>query len=302
MQQEPTMSHRRSSSPSLRWFKPSLECLEERNLLSNSGYTSFLYQLTNVIDQNIQQTNLLQFALLGDVKAFNAAPRDTGALIKLEIDSTFFLQQAGRVQQLMSVYSDLLLFGEGSGLVTNDLSPIGMEPPIVSTFGGKTTVTPNPHNQTDTQYFDAKEQSYQEQLSTLQDNIDIDEANMIAALFAFFSGSGVLQSSPNQSPQQGTQTNGTVTENITKAPADTSEADGAIAQSVTVTNPSNSPVAVMVSYSATDGTSTSQSDTCTNGTITVQDGAPPSAPGVVGTWTTTVTGLPTQTNTTTWTQ
>ncbi|HEY7330011.1 MAG TPA: hypothetical protein VH592_20415 [Gemmataceae bacterium] len=99
-----------------------------------------------------------------------------------------------------------------------------------------------------------------------------------------------------------TQTNGTATESINQAPATASESGGPIMQSVTVSNPSNSPVQVTISYSATDGTSSSQTDTCTGSTITVQDGAPPSAPGVVGTWTTTVTGLPTQTNTTTWTE
>jgi hypothetical protein len=124
--------------------------------------------------------------------------------------------------------------------------------------------------------------------------------DLTAALVAFGSGHGNLQ--PLQTPTGQTQTNGTVTESITNAPATASESGGVISQSVTVNNPSNAPVTVKVTYSATDGTGVSTSDTCTNGTITLPCGAPPSAPGVVGTWTTSVAGLPTQTNTTTWTQ
>jgi hypothetical protein len=128
--------------------------------------------------------------------------------------------------------------------------------------------------------------------------------DVFAAIFALQSGQGAGQANPTPIPPPSgtTQTNGTVSESIANAPATASKSDGAISQSVTVTNPANTPVTVTESYSATDGTSTSQSDTCTNGSVTVTAAAPPSAPGVVGTWTTTVTGLPTQTNTTTWTQ
>ena len=51
---------------------------------------------------------------------------------------------------LVSVFSDLLLYGEAAGLVTNDMS-IGYEPPIPQTVDGKTTFVPNPKSKTDTQ-------------------------------------------------------------------------------------------------------------------------------------------------------
>jgi hypothetical protein len=123
-----------------------------------------------------------------------------------------------------------------------------------------------------------------------------------AALFALL-GNSKVNLAPIQTTGQvpTTQTNGTVSDSINKAPDSAPSSGGPVSQSVTVNNPSGSTVAVKETYSSTDGTFASASDNCTNGTITVPLSVPASAAGVVGTWTTSVTGLPDQTITTTWT-
>jgi hypothetical protein len=106
---------------------------------------------------------------------------------------------------------------------------------------------------------------------------------------------------PTPNPTPTPTPTGKVTENIDKAPAKwPSDAKIGPAESVTVTNPTNSPVTVTVSFQGDDGSHTSQSDVCTNNTITVTDGGSVLTPGCTGTFTVSVTGLPDQTTTVTY--
>jgi hypothetical protein len=91
-----------------------------------------------------------------------------------------------------------------------------------------------------------------------------------------------------------------VTESINAAPT-TWPASALVgpSESVTVTSSDNTPRTVTVSSSGTDGSFSQQTDVCTNSMITVTDTAPLSAAGTVVTWNVSVTGLPLQTNTTT---
>jgi hypothetical protein len=268
------MSRQRTPSHRTSWFRPTLEPLEDRivpsefgDLLTNFGSNA----LGNIVAAEglIQKEN-------ADATAFQAAPRNFNNLVALFSDSLQLTSLAAQVSQQVQTLAFGVSVGKDLMLVT------GLQASVLDT-----TVT-----------------LAQTEAARLTNAAEVADGDFFAALFAFLAGrSTPLAPIPTvPSPSGQTQTNGTVSESIANAPATASKSGGVISQSVTVTNPSNTPVMVTESYSATDGTSTSMSDTCTNGSITVTAAAPPSAPGVVGTWTTTVTGLPTQTNTTTWTQ
>jgi hypothetical protein len=288
------MSNRRSSSTRVRSLRPSLECLEERNLLSNSAFVNILGSFDQSIPTTEQQCDKLNAQVISDVDTFKASPNNVGSLITLVTDCAKLISLTDTLAAKVNFFATLVPYGEITGLLTGDALPANYP-----TNGGVMSI-----NRPDNLYFNSESLDYQFNLFNYLDNAGEAYADIVAALLVFSTGGSASAAfpTPQSSPTQTNQTNGTVSESINTAPATASESGGVISQSVTVTNPSNTPVAVTETYSATDGTSTSMSDTCTNGSITVVGAAPPSAPGVVGTWTTTVTGLPTQTNTTTWTQ
>ncbi|HEY7330012.1 MAG TPA: hypothetical protein VH592_20420 [Gemmataceae bacterium] len=301
------MSHQTPSPTRIRFFRPSLEWLEERNLLSNAGFTSFLNGVANTINQNIEAANILSKTVNTDTIALNAHPHNLGFLVNLEVDCLKLIQFVSQTQELMSVFSDLELFGQTVGLVTNDQSSLGKLPdidnPAFSAFSPdkEPLKIPNPGNKTDTEYFDAKIADMQKTISNLQSDAQAAGALMVAALSDFLFGTGNLPSLPSSAALAAATVSPSVTESISPAPSEASAAGGPITESVTVNNPGNSAVHVAIDYSCTDGSSASTSDDCTNGSITVPLEVDPSAAGNTGTWTVSVTGQPTQTNTTTWT-
>lgn len=266
------MSHRESSSTPVRWIRPSLEVLEDRTLLSPLG--DLVTQFGTAITGNVLVGETLVASVNLDSANFEHAPTINN-FVQLYVDAVKLQQMASLVSTQVTVIRLGVSGGEKANLLTGPEAFVAD-----ATVSGLATVA--------AQLRDAAGQAL---------------ADVGAAFFALLGHGPVnLPSIPTTGQLPTTQTNGTVSESINNAPQTAPQDGGVISQSVTVNNPSNSPVNVTVSYTASDGTSTSQSDSCTNSTVTVQDGAPPSVPGVVGTWTTTVTGLPTQTNTTTWTQ
>jgi hypothetical protein len=282
------MSNHKSSI----WFRPSLEVLEDRVVLSDLSdeilkNPAVQNMLQPVIQFAVNQaTNFAQITLTNATQgefwiqqlnfaesAFTAAPNAT-TFFPLAFDTIKLLNTAVAVDSAVTQLSGFTQQIEGAGFLT----PL-QESALNLTVSGLQTES---------------DRLTSVALSAVDD--------LFLAISALQSGQKPPNPTPIPPPSSQTQTNGTVSESIAEAPATASKANGVISQSVTVTNPSNTPVTVTESYSGSDGTFTSMSDTCTNGSVTVTAAAPPSEPGVVGTWTTSVSGLPTQTNTTTWKQ
>jgi hypothetical protein len=284
------MSNHRSSS-SIRWFRPSLEVLEDRvvpsgieDVLNNPTFQQFtqpLVQLAVTSATTFAQTAITNAAQgefwiqqLNFAESAFASNPNASTFFPLAFDTIKLVNTAVVVDNAVTQLGGFTQQIEGTGF----LSPL-QESALNLTISGLQTES---------------DRLTSVALSAVDD--------LFAAIIAVQSGQKPANPTPVPPPSSQTQTNGTVSESIAEAPATASKANGVISQSVTVTNPSNTPVTVTESYSGSDGTFTSMSDTCTNGSVTVTAAAPPSDPGVVGTWTTSVSGLPTQTNTTTWKQ
>ncbi len=299
------MSHRSSSSSRVRFFQPVLESLEERNLLSNTGYINLLDGLDKLTYQHLINAYQLQSVVNSDVKAFNAAPRDAGALLKLEMDSALMVQEFDQLIVLSSTISDLVLFGEAAGLVTNDYTSISSFPPIpASSFNSAIPGV------SDTDHYDRLLESIQKILPTWQALVSDVEADMYAALFGFLSGTGGASQTPPlpmpSSPPSGTTpTGGGYGATYTDAPPSASASGPDITESafITAAAGNDAPITATITYSATDGTSGGPV------TKTIAPGASqtlsltvmPCSAGVVGTWTVTIDGHVDHTNTTTFT-
>jgi hypothetical protein len=262
------MRCQRTPSDRVRSFRPMLEALEDRTVLSNVAFTGVLGEFSPVIASNINQLNNLAKQFANDVAAFDQNPRDFNALVKLAVDGVNLESASNQLQQQVALFSSVVKVGEAFGLVTGSV---------------------------DTFLFDTQAEGFVSESNHFQNLVNDADGDFVAALFGFVTGVNAQLHPP------GSQTNGPVTETITNAPAVASSSGGPVTESVNVQNLSNSPVAVAIGYVATDGSSASTSDTCTNSTISLPLTVPASAPGVTGTWTVSVAGEQTQTNTTTYT-
>jgi hypothetical protein len=251
--------------------------LEDRTVLSNAAYTGELSQLSATIAANINQLNNMAQQINNDVAAFERNPHDINALVNLAVDDTKLQSASAVLQDQVTLFDSAVKAGEAFGLVTGSV---------------------------DTFLFENQAAGFLAQSTHFQ-NLGADATgDFIAAFVAFVGGANAqlqaLPGTPTPSPSPSPTPTGTVGESINQAPA-TWPSDAKIGpwESVTVANPTNAPLTVTVSYQASDGSKSSNSDVCTSPTITVTTGAPVSAPGVTGTWTVSVTGQPDQTNTTT---
>ena len=291
------MSHRRSPSTGVRFFRPNLECLEGRNLLSNAGYVNLVASLIPDVRAAANQFSALEDTVNRDVAAYKAAPNNFGNVANLIVHTFSLLEQYSQLASQVNMFSTLVTYGELTGLITGD--------PLPTTFpqGGAPSNTPLLDNKT----FDGLESIFLGTISDAQSNVAVAEADMLGTLFAFLSGtSGHLlflpSNNPSPAPPPPTQpTPLAFSENITPAPSVFPGNGGNVEEQVTYTNPFNTLATVAIGYVATDGRTASVTDNCTDSTITVPLSVPASAAGVTGTWTVTATGEPTQTNTTLYT-
>jgi hypothetical protein len=272
------MSNRISSSNRVRYFRPLLECLEERNLLSNTGYIGLLNLVASDVKASISQTFALIDTTNADGGTFNKSPNDPGALIKVETDCLRLLQLTSQVTALINLFDTLVDFGEAAGLVTNGPVPAPA----------------------DANNFDAQESDFQGTLKFMsQLSADV-QGSMIAALLQFDSGVGTLQPLLSQTF---TSSSG-VTATYQDAPSTASASGPDITEAVTVRNPTNSPVMVAMEYSCSDGTEDSLPDNTTcaaNSTQTFSLTESPSPAGNEADWVVKVAGLAEHTVTTTFT-
>jgi hypothetical protein len=277
MFRKPVSPHRAPS------FRFRLEPLEDRTLLSQVGdlLISFgndaLGKIANA-EAQIVKVNL-------DEAFFNANPSASN-LVQLAADAGTLLGLAQTVETEVSVFS-------ASVTAAKAAAGLGNIPPLSSFETSVLNAAVQGANAVSSQL-----------LSAGVDAI----SSAFAAAFVLESGNGGANLKPVKTvtptptpPPNSTPTptpTGPVSENIDKAPSTwPSDAKIGPAESVTVTNTSNSPVTVKVSFQGDDGSFTSNTDVCTNNTITVADGGAVLPPGHSGTFTVSVTGQPDQTNT-----
>jgi hypothetical protein len=250
-------------------FRPALEVLEDRLVLSNSSYVGTLSQLSAATQANANQVDNLTDQFNKDLATFANNPQSVDALLSLISDSQKLESVSIVLQQQASLFSGAVTAGELFGLVT----------------GSDAATFDNQKNTYSSQSFQASLQAVHSAQLTL------------VAFQDFFNNAPTgLQPLPTTQPTT-TQPapTGTFSENITPPPATwPSDALTPPPCSVTVTNPTNTPLTVTVSYTDTLGNKTSSSDVCTNSTITVADGGAVCPPGNTGTFTVSVTGQPDQ--------
>jgi hypothetical protein len=234
-----------------------------------------LSQLASTINVNIDQLNDLGRQFNNDVDAFNKNPQSVDALVNLVEDyqkgaSAYFV-----LQNEATLFNAVVYLGEAPGLVTGE---------------------------EDTSYFNQQAQEFSSESSDFQFALAVAGANVLVAMSDFINNAPTglpplptTQPSPSPSPSPTPTPTGTVSESITPPPA-TWPSDALIPPtcSVVVTNPTNTPLTVTVSYSDTLGNRTSQTEVCTNSTITVADGGAVCPPGQTGTFIVSVTGQPDQ--------
>jgi hypothetical protein len=276
------MARLRTPSAPAASFRPALEMLEDRVVLSPLGDFFNGLDPTKLLIVPIAEAQVGIVNL--DVASFNNTPRNPSTLIQLAADAGRLQAYANQVSAMVDVFTTAADGAIGTNAFTNLLTPIEVKA------------------------LSATENAAKAVASQLQTAANDAISSAYAAMFFFASGAakGTLPAIPtgapaaNPTPSPPPTPAGTVGESIDKAPATwPSDAKIGPGESVTVTNPTNALLTVTVSYQASDGSSSSNTDVCTNSTITVATGAPVSAPGVTGYWTVSVTGQPDQTNTTT---
>jgi hypothetical protein len=219
----PMMLPRRTPHGGAGSFRPALETLEDRLVLSNAAYTSVLGQLNSTISNSLTTCIRLVEQFDGDVAAFNQNPHDFNALTNLVVDGLQLQVASAQLQQQTSLFANAVKVGEAFGLVT------GSE---VSLF--------------DTVATDAvwRSMRYQNLANGAQ-------GDLFAALLAFDADAtpqlqplpGTQPSpSPSRSPSPSPTPTGSVTENPSAPPATwPSDAKSGPPCSVTVMNPTNTP-------------------------------------------------------------
>jgi hypothetical protein len=250
-------------------FKPIIENLEGRYLLSNAQYVAAIEGLFATAQTSLDQAIAADNAFANDQQALLKGG-GIGALVNAAVDAFSLQNLAAIAQQQATLLDNAIQLGKAYGFLDQNWGPPGGETSLL---------------------FD---------VNHLQNRAITDLQFVQKDIQAYISGN--LASLPAQGASQGvtnppTTTPGPVSENIDKAPSTwPSDAKIGPSESVTVTNTSNEPKTVTVSFQG-DGFSTSQTDVCTNNTITVSDGAPVLPAGHTGTFTVSVTGQPDQTNT-----
>jgi hypothetical protein len=259
-------------------FRPALEVLEDRTVLSSSMppisfsnpmYISTLNEFATAINAANTQVNNLTDQFDNDLATFAKNPQSVNALTSLIADTQQLGLAVGVLQQEADLFDGAVLDGEAFGLIK-----------------GPETIS-----------FDIQRNGFESNAFNAFNTLQGASNRTVGAIIDFISNVPTdLQPLPTTQPSTSPSSpTGTFSETVNAPPATyPSDARTPPSCSVTVTNPDNTPRTVTVSYSDTLGNRTSQSDVCTNSTITVTDAGTVCPPGQSGTFVVSVTGQPDQ--------